>query len=141
MRPCSRPPRWPRLAAEVTSMLAVAAVAAFPGTAGATVTFDLHTATGTVDRSDVQQGFGWTNAQFGQRKPDVVFETLEIFFAAYLYSSGTAMVGGPNRTTHTYTIVNSKWQGQYVLSGYGTSTTVGTLPGPGDPCPSGDGST
>jgi hypothetical protein len=127
-------------------MLAVVAalvgLVAFPGLGQAAITFDLQTGTGSVDRSDVQQAFGWTNAQFGQMKHDVVFIQENHVATTFSCTSGAVLVGG--LTTYYRTLVKSSWQGQFVLLGYGSSTTTNfpnPPPGPGDPCPNGDGST
>jgi hypothetical protein len=94
---------------------------------------------GTADRANVQTAFGWTDAQFGRLKHDVAFEIVFTDAPEYACTSGAVLVGGP--PVRTFTIVHSTWQGRYVFSGYGTSTTVGSLLQPGDPCPNGDGST
>jgi hypothetical protein len=123
----------------VAVVAALVGVVAFPGLGQAAITFDIQTGMGTADRANVQTAFGWTNAQFGQLKHDVVFTEVNRVATEYICTSGAS---GGGTTTYT-TLVKSRWQGQFLLLGFGPTTVTNPTPpiGRGDPCPNGDGST
>jgi hypothetical protein len=115
----------------------VVSLAIIAPSAGAAVSFIPFTDTGSVDRSDVQAAFGWSNRQFAQNKDGVTFAEASLFYRAYICSSGASTtVGGENVWQ-----VNSKFRGDYKLLGRGATINAVTLPSVGDTCPNGDGST
>ena len=118
------------------------AVAALLGVAAAqaTVNFNTQTQVGTVDRSDVQSAFGWSNSQTAHNARRVTFVEWWFVYNEYLCSSnsladaGGVVEWGINSQSHgmTYNL-----QGR---SGQDSGSGAPTL-GVGDACPNGDGST
>jgi hypothetical protein len=125
---------------------ALAALMLFAGTAAATVTFDPNTGTGFVGKGDVQNAFGWNNAQLQANAGGVTFSynTTDTYSAVCEFVTGT----GTHQQTHDVTIprhtsVNDtveydarthKQVDGFILTGFGTTSTTGTVPVVGAPC-------
>jgi hypothetical protein len=149
------------VAAAVTGLavtgLASAAVSLNPATVSATVNraavqtplgkpnpdgilFNWSTHTGIVYRSTVQSAFGWTDKQMARNKQDVTFTFYSNIVALYRCSSG-AETASWMANDYSEAVIKSKFQGDYTLLGDGDILHYASLPGVGDSCPNGDGST
>ncbi|PWI15537.1 hypothetical protein DI272_16160 [Streptomyces sp. Act143] len=126
---------------------AAAAVALATGPALAAVTFDPATGTGFVGKGDVQTAFGWNNKQLQTNAPGVTFA----YDATTHYSAVCEWITGAGtkgQKTHDITLnrhtgvsntvaydprVQTQITG-FTLTGFGSTSTTGTVPAVGEPC-------
>jgi hypothetical protein len=131
--------------------LAGAAATALISTAAfASVTFNSTTGTGFVGKGDIQVLYGWNNAQ-AQSNAKLVTFSYDATDTYDVECEWTTETGGPNSKTvyHDITVprhtrvassiqADPRKTGQYTgynLSGFGTTTTEGTVPVVGGTCP------
>lgn len=132
--------------------LAAAALLASTSYAFAIVTFDPATGAGFVGKGDVQLAFGWNNQQLQTNAGGVSFSysVTQAYTAVCTWVTGEGTRGEQtHNVNHTEsTQVNdvvafdarSRTQiTGFTLKGFGTTTSVGTEPRVGDPCPGNEG--
>jgi hypothetical protein len=131
--------------------LALVAMLVAAGAVYAAVTFDSSTGKGFVGKGDVQLAFGWNNAKLQANASGVSFT----YNATDTYSATCSFVTGAGtrgEQTHNvsiprHTSVNSTIQYDarthkqidgFLLTGFGATTTDGTVPVVGDACVAND---
>jgi hypothetical protein len=104
---------------KLAALIAVIAVslAVIATSAGAAVSFDPYTETGSVDRADVQQAFGWSNSETAHNAKLVTFTQWYFVYNVFNCSSGMQVSGGSVIEDG----IKAKAQGQqFILSGPST---------------------
>jgi hypothetical protein len=131
-------------------LAAGAALAVISTAAMASVSFDYSTGTGFVGKGDVQLAFGWNNKAAQDNAKNVTF-AVDAQDTYDVTCEWETVTGGPHSQTifHDVTIprhvkvnasvsydarLKNQYTG-YILNGYGTSTTVGSVPVVGASCP------
>ena len=134
-------------------VLALGAVLASAAIAYATVTFDPTTGTGFVGKGDVQLAFGWNNAGLQRNASGVTFSysATDTYEAVCTWTTGEGTRGeqthnvGHDKTTSVNSAIayDARIRNQitgFILTGLGaTTTTGGSVPEVGGPCPGNQG--
>jgi hypothetical protein len=113
----------------------------------AAVTFDPNTGTGFVGKGDVQTAFGWNNAQLQANGAGISFtyNATETYQAVCTFVTGEGTRGEKthNAAIPRHSSVNSAIQYKtrthnqidgFILTGFGITTTDGTVPVVGNAC-------
>jgi hypothetical protein len=101
---------------KLVALIAViaASLAVIATSAGAAVSFDPYVGTGSVDRADVQQAFGWSNSETAHNAKLVTFTEWYFVYNVFNCSSGIQVSGGSVLEDG----IKAKAQGQqFILSG------------------------
>jgi len=125
----------------IAQIAVVALGLALAGTAAAdppkTTSFDPQTGTGFVTKDAVQTAFDWSQSQFARNSRDVTF-TWDVLGPSLITCSSGA--SGVFTSFHSTAAINYELKGGYVLTGYGPTTVLTSIPhGLGAPCPIGAG--
>ncbi|MBI2853069.1 MAG: hypothetical protein HYX84_08255 [Chloroflexi bacterium] len=120
----------------------------------AAVTVDSGTGTGFVGKGDVQDAFGWNNAQLQSNAGGVTFTLVsaDVYDVTYEWDTVT---GGPNPQTIHHTVTNERTASVngavgydarnkkqitgFILGGFSTINETGSIPQVGDSGPHGGG--
>ena len=138
-----------RLTHKLASVAAAGAgvVLLFAGPAAGAVTFDPATGSGFVGKGDVQLAFGWNNAALQRNAAGVAFSSRSVDTYA---ATCEWITGAGTRGQKTHEVVQSRSTSVsseisydarvrtqitgFTLTGFGATTTTGTVPVVGDPC-------
>lgn len=135
----------------LTMLAASVALAVFASAALAAVTFDPATGKGFVGKGDLQQPWGWNNAQMNAKAGDVTFtyETTDRYTATCTWVTGEGTKGEKThnvdlpRTTKVQSTVSYEQRKNggngnltgFALDGFGDNVASGVAPQVGDACP------
>jgi len=137
---------------KITLLLAALAVLALSATAAfAAVSFNSTTGTGFVGKGDVQTAFGWNNTALQKNASGVSFtyNAVDTYSATCSFITGAGTRGEqthnvdiPRHTAVTSTVAydarTHKQIDGFNLTGFGATTTEGTVPVVGEACVAND---